>query len=408
MQIISQPDGTIRLGEYLTAHLQETEWSEFRAAIAFVKLSGVRHIATALAEFSRRAAVKISVGIDHGGTSMEGLRALLNALDGRGEVWVFHNETNSTFHPKVYFFKGENKADLLIGSGNLTEGGLFTNYEAALFTSLDLTDEADHAVLQQAEEALDKWSHLAPGTAVLLTHEKLDQLVANGDVPTEAETRKAIAAATKARKGEGEERDKKPSLFARIPIPKAPALPAAAAPRDTPDEPEDLNEEDFEVETFEPAPPQEGAYSGFLMTLQRTDVGVGQTTTGTSRRSPEIFIPLAARDYDTEFWGWPDEFTEDADRPGKMDRRGVRVRIGTEIVDVNMMTWPAKHDFRIRSESIRSAGNIGDILRLERADGAGGFSYYVEVIPQGTTRYDEYLALCVNEVRNSEKRWGYY
>ena len=34
----------------------------------------------------------------------------------------------------------------------------------------------------------------------------------------------------------------------------------------------------------------------FLMTLQRTDVGVGQTTTGTSRRSPEIFVPLSARD----------------------------------------------------------------------------------------------------------------
>lgn len=62
----------------------------------------------------------------------------------------------------------------------------------------------------------------------------------------------------------------------------------------------------------------------------------------------------------------------------------------------------------MRSESIRSAGNIGDILRLERADGGGGFSYYIEVIPQGTTHYNEYLALCLNEVRNSEKKWGYY
>jgi hypothetical protein len=86
MQIIAQPDGSIRLGEYLTTHLQETDWSEFRAAIAFVKLSGVRHIETLLSEFSRRARVIISVGINHGGTSMEGLRALLNALEGRGEV----------------------------------------------------------------------------------------------------------------------------------------------------------------------------------------------------------------------------------------------------------------------------------------------------------------------------------
>jgi hypothetical protein len=308
----------------------------------------------------------------------------------------------------VYFFKGENKADLLIGSGNLTEGGLYTNYEAALSTSLDLTNETDQILLQQAEEILDRWSRSAPGTAVQLTHEVLDRLVASGDVPTEAETRKAIAAASKARQGEGGETDEAPSLFARVPIPKAPVLPGDAATHDTLDQPEDLNEEDFEIETVEPVPPQEGIYSGFLMTLQRTDVGVGQTTTGTSRRSPEIFIPLAARDYDAEFWAWPDGFIEDADRPGKMDRRGVRMRIGTEIVEVNMMTWPARHDFRIRSESIRSAGSIGDILRIERANGGGGFSYYVEVIPQGTTRYNEYLALCVNPVHSSEKRWGYY
>ena len=30
------------------------------------------------------------------------------------------------------------------------------------------------------------------------------------------------------------------------------------------------------------------------MTLQQTDVGTGQVTEGTSRRSPEIFIPLVA------------------------------------------------------------------------------------------------------------------
>ncbi len=86
------------------------------------------------------------------------------------------------------------------------------------------------------------------------------------------------------------------------------------------------------------------------------------------------------------------------------------MRIGTAIVDVNMMTWPIKHDFRLRSEALRSAGNIGDILRIESTEGKNGFAYYVEIIPQGTIHYDQYLELCVNQVHssNSKKRWGYY
>ena len=49
----------------------------------------------------------------------------------------------------------------------------------------------------------------------------------------------------------------------------------------------------------------------FAMTLQNTDVGKGQTTPGTSRRSPEIYIPLIARNFAPDFWGWPNKFIED-------------------------------------------------------------------------------------------------
>ena len=74
----------------------------------------------------------ISVGIDQGGTSAEGISDLLMAVQPTGEVRVFHNEapTNPTFHPKVYLFAKEAAAECFIGSSNLAEGGLFTNYEA--------------------------------------------------------------------------------------------------------------------------------------------------------------------------------------------------------------------------------------------------------------------------------------
>ena len=403
LDFIHQPTGKIRLGDYLQSHLRQNEWTHFRAAIAFVKYSGTRHIREALTSFSHHSHVKISVGIDSGGTSMEGLRDLLESLEGRGEIWVYHNENNSTFHPKIYLFKNDIRADLLVGSGNLTEGGLYTNYEASLAVSLDLNLQEDRNLLKLIEDTLDVWSHLAPGTSRLLTLELLDQLVTNQDVPIEAQARETEEVAANFR--QAAVRAARLPLFARIAVPRAPRPPKEVPGKS---EEEYLTEEDFDVEASTPLPWQAGKFRGFVMMLQQMDVGVGQITPGKSRRSPEIFIPLTARDYDPDFWGWPQSFIEDRLKPEKMDRRGVKMRIGTRIVDVNMMTWPDKSDFRLRSEFLRSAGNVGDILRIEKSDRQSGFDYYVEIIPQNTLLHAQFLALCMHSVRNSKKRWGYY
>ena len=148
---------------------------------------------------------------------------------------------------------------------------------------------------------------------------------------------------------------------------------------------------------------------GFIMTLHRTDVGVGQTSTGTSRRSPEIFIPLSARNANPDFWEWPHAFIPDPSKQGKRDRSNVRMSLGGQIISVNMMTWPDKHDFRLRNETLRSAGSIGDIMRMEKVDDlAYGFEYYVEIIPEGTTQFPVYRALCTEPVPNSGRYYGYY
>ena len=72
------------------------------------------------------------------------------------------------------------------------------------------------------------------------------------------------------------------------------------------------------------------------------------------------------------------------------------------------MYWPNKHDFRLRSEDLRSAGNVGDILRMEKVDPASGYEYYVDIIPQETSLHSLYLALCRESVRNSTRKYGYY
>jgi hypothetical protein len=144
------------------------------------------------------------------------------------------------------------------------------------------------------------------------------------------------------------------------------------------------------------------------MTLQQTDVGYGQKTAGTSRRSPEIFIPLKARDEDPIFWGWRALFVQDPKNSNKYDRWNVKMLVRGNVESINMMTWPLKHDFRLRSESLRRGANPGDILRIERSDGTGGYQYVVEIISSMDPNYPAHLALCSHDVPNSKKKWGYY
>ena len=411
LKFFHQPTESDRLGDYLKNNLSSS-WTHFRAAVAFVKRSGTRHIANHLADYARTGQVEIIAGIDHFGTSAEGLRDLFEAVNPNGRIIVFHNRLPFTFHPKVYMFKSQIAAEVLIGSGNLTEGGLFTNYEATLHLTLDLADPDQVAVLQSIECVLDEWADTSSGTAHILDINLLDRLILLEFLPSESVSSPETGEITKPSAPTVVERDVAEELgiefhefpFIARPVPRAPAfrkLPIVGEPV-----PPNITFPTTERESDSSLPTPR--ISNFVMTLQKTDVGVGQTTSGTSRRSPEIFIPLSARDAVPDFWNWPIGFTSDANRPGKRDRFGVRMRVGTDIINVNMMTWPLKHDFRLRSEVLRSAGNVGDILHLKKVDSAVGFEYDAEIIPQGTSEYSSYLALCDRSVRNSNKMYGYY
>jgi len=415
LEFIAQPEASFRIGEFLKQSFSDPRWTEFRAAVAFVKRSGTKHIREPLEAFSRSGRiVKISAGVDAGGTSVEGLTDLVQAVDTRGDIFVFKNANSSTFHPKIYLFRNDSAAEIVVGSGNLTEGGLYTNYEASFLVSLDLAIPADTALLESILKKLDTWSTPVSGLCYALDDTLLQQLVLGGHVPDEKKAWGDEKVAAEDQKTQESE------LFGRHSVPSAPKVPSAAhAPSPSwPHGDEGGAEEDdegLEVVTPSPVAGQGGAYKSFLMTLQKTDVGVGQTTRGTSRRSPEIFIPLVARDYDPEFWGWPDLFErdttwtgpKDSDGRGKMDRPGVMVRLGGATFPVHMWYNSDKKDLRLRSEHMRSAGTIGDILYVERSDGAGGFAYYVDIVPLGSPRHAELLAKCTNSVRNSKKIFGY-
>lgn len=401
MKFLYQPAETNRLGDFLVANF-DRDWTHFRAVIAFVKRSGVKHIAGPLSHFAQSRPVEVVVGIDHGGTSYEGLRDLLAAMQPNGRVIVFHNRLAYTFHPKVYLFKSASAAEVVTGSGNLTEGGLFTNYEASIHLSLDLTKQEHTGALESVEAGLDHWSRFDLGNARVLDKHLLRALRNSGLIPMEAtSTPKRRMSAAPA--GDAD-LNVAAALFAALPEPRAPSAAPSTQPQAA------AKQSQSPEEGTQPAPYQDSIrLNRFVMTLQKTDVGVGQTTPGTSRRSPEIFIPLSARNANPSFWNWPDGFRTDPEKPGKMDRPNVRMHFAGRTVPVNMMTWPDRHDFRLRSAALRDAGRIGDILKIEKIEPGLDFDYYVEIIPKGTEQHTRHLLHCTSVVRgNSRKQFGYF
>jgi hypothetical protein len=423
MEFIAQPFGGVRLGEFLLSHFADPQWTAFRAAVAFVKRSGTQYIRQPLRGFSARAKVRITVGVDLYGTSREGLRDLLEVTRD-GQVVIYRNNGPSTFHPKVYLFKSAQHADVLVGSGNLTGGGLFTNYEASVAASLNLAVPEDAAFLQTVEAILDEWAQPQQGVCYVLTPGFIDQLVASGLVRSEAElaamqqTRTPAAPPQPVNTG-GKQAAITPPLFIAVAVPRPPAIARMEA---EPIEPE-MAAEAAELPSATALPPpgivpaQDGGVSCFVMTLQNTDVGVGQITEGTSRRSPEVFIPLAALDQHPEFWTFPDQFTADVEwnteHPnrrhglGKMDRMEVPMRIGG-VQSVRMFFNPRKGDFRLGNEALRSEGHVGDILFVRRVDPVNGFEYDVQVAPQGSPLFDQLAPFCNTQVPHSQKHFGYF
>lgn len=198
LRVIQQPFAPPALGDLLRAELMTGHWKSFRATVAFLKSSGVRYLSPPVDAFLSGGNVHltISVGIDHDGTSLEALQDLWRVIDGRGRLFVFKEGQgggNRTFHPKVYLFASDSEALAVIGSGNLTAGGLYTNHELSASIGLDLTDAASMTYLAELRTALDRWQ--TPGPACREVDASLIQdLYAAGDLLSEASIARAARA----------------------------------------------------------------------------------------------------------------------------------------------------------------------------------------------------------------------
>jgi len=161
---------------WLTDLLDDPDMARLEMAVAWIKRSGLSRLQDDLVAFRQRGgSSSVIVGIDEGGATAQGLALAMELFD---SVRVYHERGRGTFHPKVYLGSGSSTARLLVGSSNVTAGGLFNNHEAALHCHLALEEDADRLLLDQVREWFD--TLLSDSEVCLpLTSELLDTLVSD-------------------------------------------------------------------------------------------------------------------------------------------------------------------------------------------------------------------------------------
>lgn len=181
IRLLSQPDrGARSIGAAVSEALDWGDANEAWFAVAWAKRSGLTRLESHVRALRRRRKrVRALVGIDQHGATEEGLRL---ALDLFTETRVYHDSSpKRTFHPKLYVVEGDKRARVVMGSGNLTAGGLYENYEAALALDMDLRADDDARLLDEIRAWWDKrW--IEPGASVKLTKRTIERLKADPSV----------------------------------------------------------------------------------------------------------------------------------------------------------------------------------------------------------------------------------
>ena len=383
VDVINQPwnGPRERVGDVLQRELAgHGRYNSLTVVVAFAKQGGVTALRNEIQRFLAAGnGVEAFVGVDALGTSREALQLL---LDIGVTVHVFHNP-GSTFHPKLYLLEGDQHAFAVVGSSNLTTGGLFTNYEVGIRLPLHLADEADLAAYAQLRAVIDTL-RVSPNTKDL-TPELLEELTARGMLGSEsAEESDAEADVERRRR-----RQPGVPVFPRTPVPPPPRTPAPSAGVRPPGVQEPV-----------------AGLTQFVMILGPRDT---RTQPG---YSPDIFIPLAARNAEPRFWRWPQTYVRVAAR-GSYDERRVNVLVhtpaGATLAEaVRLYYYHERSEFRLNCGDLVEQARDGDLLVLELpADWAPNIDYVGTIIPQTSPAFSGYYAIALNRVANSPKRWGY-
>ncbi|MBI4317350.1 MAG: hypothetical protein HY675_02575 [Chloroflexi bacterium] len=382
--VVDQPLGGRgnRAGDHVAELLARTadRFDTVRIAVAFAKASGVGILFDHLRAFpSPDRTLDVTVGVNHRGTSRQGLELLLKT---GASVNIFNNPGGGTFHPKLYLFERTNTEGVaLVGSNNLTRGGLYENYELSVRLDYDLTVAEDATAFDHACGVYDKYINEGSGTVRRLDPALLLELDQQGYLLDETAPTHVGPGDTPPSSGATT------ALFRRVPVPRGPRVSSSVPSVATVDQPGKV-------------------LATFAMTLGPRDT---RQQTGYSR---DIFIPLAARDANPDFWGWPEAFQAAPGTRGHYRERRIDLRAtpaqgpSVHLQQVRLYGYAERSEFRLNCGSLVQSASPGDIFVIILVPAGSGYEYEAMIIPQGRPMHRAFLGTCTN-LRPSGKRWGY-
>ena len=324
--------------------------TSFRAAVGYASEDGVRRLANALRELIKRGGTaEVIVGLNQAtGQTVDALRCLVE-ICGETGVYVFYDRRAPTFHPKVYaLIERSGKGHLWVGSSNLTGAGLAANYECNFHLVIEpgVTDSVSTEI-DDFFTSIRSRTYCRPATSELL--DRISELsladAATVDSRLSRETRRQLDA-----------------LF-------RPA--AARRPR-----------------ISRPA---------FIMVLANNDVS-GR------RGEPYFLVPIAARDRNPQFWGWPFRRRHGYNDPTNPINAEVNIEGRTVTENRRMYFVEGRTEFRFVSPAIYRLGTsyAGSLLLIEGL--AAG--YKLTLVPRGDRRFSGLLRYATN-ISSNQKMWGY-
>jgi len=132
IQILSNLNYSI--GNIINQELQSV--NSAKIAVGFLKYSGVKVIEKALDSFLKNNGnIEIIAGLDFKTTDPQSMHYFIRLQKQVSGLKFYcygdkkENKTNVVFHPKIYLFEKGRETTGIVGSTNLTRGGLLTNFE---------------------------------------------------------------------------------------------------------------------------------------------------------------------------------------------------------------------------------------------------------------------------------------
>ncbi len=379
---ILQPlDG--QTGEWVR-ELLRADYKHIACAVAYARASAVARLSEHLQQTG--AKVQAFCSKDSRITSVQAVELLMR----HGVETYLVGSQRQKYHPKFWlaWSDDEPRFELILGSGNLTVGGLWINIEAALRLRGDQRQEKEKAVLDTLKGYI---TELRQHAGKPVRTEEFHKLVRDGLLADESQQPEAKAPPrrTAGKKAAGRE------FLGQLKVPP-------------------VSKQAIKLASTSPSPPGRKRRKGRLTVSPGGIILMLNKLKGPSIPG-EIRIPIAAVRSAEEFWDWPDKYVKDTSHKGTFYNRtpmpawSVLGGQGKPVRQrARLYLYQQSMDFRLYSTAIRERVDEGegDIVVISRSE-EPGVDYQVEIVLRTDAHYQDALSLCTEAVPNSRRRWGF-